>query len=910
MDSGLRRNDEEKTLECPVTGALDTGALADAVARAEAHAPFLRRTLQRHPEIPDRLGAAGLSGVLAEARAASLAQRDVRAALRRERQVVALAVALADLAGIGLDAVVEALTAFADYAVERALTAIFAERTPDAPVTGFVALALGKQGSRELNYSSDIDPILLFDPASLPRRPREEPAEAAVRIARALVGFLQEPTGDGMVLRVDLRLRPASEATPLAVPIDAAIAHYESSALPWERAAFIKARPMAGDLALGADFLAHIRPFVWRRALDFGTLSEVRGLSRRIRAHHAQGQALGPGFDLKRGRGGIREIEFFAQIHQLIHGGRDPALRTPATRDALAALAEAGWIGAGEAADLSHAYIVLRTIEHRLQMVEDQQTHRLPRDQAALDGVARLSGLADGAALVEHLRSQVDRVGSLYDGLDPPSSEGLPVAEAGLAAHLAEAGFAQAEAGAARIERWRTGPVRTTRSDAAREALEAVLPPLIAALGQSPSPDTALARFDDLVSHLPSAINLFRLLEARPQLRALLAAILAHAPSLAADLARRASLLDGLIDASALAPPPAVPEIAGALGGSTDYQDLLDRVRLGVGERRFALGAQLIGGARDPIEVGKGYARVAEAALEVLTAATVAEFEAAHGNVPGGELVILALGRLGGGVLTHASDLDLVYLFTGDFLAESDGRRPLGATTYFNRLCQRVSAAMSVPTASGSLYEIDTRLRPSGNQGMLAVSLDSFARYEQENAWTWEHMALTRARPIFGSSEARAATQAVIDAALARPRDLPTLAAEAAKMRADITRHKPPAGAYDVKLVEGGLVDAEFAIHLLQLSSHIGVLPDLIAAAAALENAGFLAKGFGAAVALLQQMLIALRLIAPDGSCPPEPSRALMAQACRLADWKALESAYAQARALIAREWRRVAGLG
>jgi len=318
----------------------------------------------------------------------------------------------------------------------------------------------------------------------------------------------------------------------------------------------------------------------------------------------------------------------------------------------------------------------------------------------------------------------------------------------------------------------------------------------------------------------------------------------------------------------------------------------------------------LIGAARDPIDIGRGYSRVAEAAVERLTAATVAAFEENHGRLPDGELVILALGRLGGGVLTHASDLDLVYLFTGDFMAESDGRRPLGATTYFNRLAQRVTAALSVATASGPLYEVDTRLRPSGGQGLLAVSLDSFARYEEENAWTWEHMALTRARPIYGSALARAATQQIVDAALRRPRDAAKLTADAAEMREQIARHKPPAGPFDVKLVPGGLVDAEFAIQLLQLRDHIGLVPDLLEAAAALEAAGLLAAGFGEAMALLQRMLILLRLIAPDGAEPPEPSRALLAHGCGAADWAALCDLYEAARTTIAAEWRRIGGLG
>ena len=882
-------------------------SLQESVALAEARSPFLRSALRRRPDIPDRLAADGLEAVLAEAQAASSADPDVARALRRERQVIALAVGLADLAGASFETVTRALSDFADRALDRAIAAAIAERY-DAPPTGFAAIALGKQGSSELNYSSDIDPILLFDPRSLPHRPREEPVEAAVRIARRVVELLQERTADGYVLRVDLRLRPASEATPLAVPIDLAITHYESSALPWERAAFIRARAVAGDQALGQGFLDHIRPFVWRRALDYGALDEMHVLSRRIRDHHVQGQRLGPGYDVKRGRGGIREVEFFAQIHQLIHGGRLPSIRVPATLDALSALSEAGLIGTEDAATLGQAYRSLRTIEHRLQMVDDQQTHRLPKERDALDNVAHLASFTDGAALIAALAPQAEAVGKLYDGLDPPDAD-TPT----LDAVLAESGFADKAAARGRIAAWREGKTRTTRSEAARVALDAVLPPLIEALGSAPAPDAALNRFDDLVERLPSAINLFRLLEARPALIGQLAAILSHAPTLAQALTRRASLLDGLIDASAFERAPSVDDLVAAWRKGErgeDYQQLLDRLRLAVGEQRFELGTQLITGAADPIEVGRGYGRVAEAALQVLGEAAVGEFESAHGRVPDGELVILALGRFGGGVMTHASDLDLIYLFTGDFLAESDGKRPLGATTYFQRLAQRVSAAMSVPTAAGPLYEVDTRLRPSGNQGLLAASVDSFARYEAESAWTWEHMALTRARPVFGSPAARAAVQKIIDQTLQHPRDAAALSADAVKMRNDIATHKPPKGPLDVKLVEGGLVDAEFAVHLLQLDRKVGLDPDLGRAIAALESAGLIAPGFGTAFALLARMLITLRLVAPDSTEPAEASRPLVAQRCGHADWDALLAAYAEARALLAQEWRRVAGLG
>ncbi|UAK24247.1 bifunctional [glutamate--ammonia ligase]-adenylyl-L-tyrosine phosphorylase/[glutamate--ammonia-ligase] adenylyltransferase [Sphingomonas nostoxanthinifaciens] len=897
-----------------VTGDIpDPAALDRAIARASATSPFLRGLIVRRGAIVERLAADGLISTLAEARAESASDSDIAHALRRERQAVALAVALADLAGASFETVTHALSDFADHALDRAISAAIAERTPGEAARGFVALALGKQGSRELNYSSDIDPILLFDPATLPRRARDDPAEAAVRIARRVVALLQERTADGYVLRVDLRLRPASEATPLAVPLGLAITHYESSALPWERAAFIRARAAAGDIVMGENFLAHIRPFVWRRALDYGAIREMRALTARIRDHHAQSQRPGPGYDLKRGRGGIREVEFFAQVHQLIHGGRMPSIRLPATLDVLPALAQAGFVAPEEASSLAEAYRVLRTIEHRLQMIDDRQTHRLPEDPLALDAVARLADLGDGDALVARLAPHIDRVGRAYDALEQDTPTGLPQATEGLDAALHASGFRDPAAARVRLADWREGRTRTTRSAAARAALEPMLPGLIAALGRAPDPDAALAQLDELVRRLPSAVNLFRLLEARPAIADQLVAILAHAPALAEELRRRASLLDGLIDASALTPPPDVATLSAAFaqaGAGGDYQAMLDGVRFAVGERRFQLGLQLIAGHADPLDVGAGYARVAEAAVETLAQATVADFERANGRIPGGELVILALGRLGGGVLTHASDLDLIYLFTGDFLAESDGARPIGATTYFNRLAQRVTAALSVPTAAGPLYPVDTRLRPSGNQGLLAVSLDSFDRYEAESAWTWEHMALTRARPIFGAASARDAAQAAIDRTLTRRHDPATLAADAIKMRGDIATHKPPAGPFDVKLIDGGLVDAEFAVHLLQLRDGVGLDPHLGVAAAALEAAGLIAAGFAEAAALLARMLVTLRLVSPTSQVPAEPSRALVAQASGARDWADLLARYDAARALIHGEWRRVAGLG
>jgi len=412
-----------------------------------------------------------------------------------------------------------------------------------------------------------------------------------------------------------------------------------------------------------------------------------------------------------------------------------------------------------------------------------------------------------------------------------------------------------------------------------------------------------------LIEHLPSAINVFRLLEARPGLFDMVMRVLAHAPRLADDLARRADLLDTLIDRSAFDLPGDVATIAARLSRAEkgdDYQCLLDAVRRRVGEMRFALGVQVIEQTHDALAIAAALSRVAEATIGVLTTATEAEFAGVHGRVPDSRLVILGLGRLGGGALTHASDLDLVFLFSGDFADESDGARPLGGTLYYTRLVQRVSVALSAPTAAGALYDVDTRLRPSGTQGPIAVTLDSFAAYQRKDAWTWEHMALCRARVIHGSDEDRAALAAIIASVLMMPRDHAVLRADVLKMRGDMARHKPAKGPLDVKLARGGLVDAEFIVHYLQLRERTAFDPDLGLAISALADAGLVPHAMRHSHDLLARLLVVVRLVAPDGAFPPEASRAIVAQACGQPDWERLIAAIAAARATIAATWQTV----
>lgn len=887
--------------------------MKDAIARARANSPFLAGLMERNPDLMAMVEASECDAALTHA--LSRTGNNVGAALRKQRQGVALVTAIADLAGIwDLTRVTRILSDFADYALDQAIAAAIEERVPGAPNQGFAVIALGKHGGRELNYSSDIDPIFLFDPKTLPHRERDDVAEAAVRYGRRVIELLSALDGDGYVFRVDMRLRPSPEVSPIVLPVEAAISYYESSALAWEQAAFIRSRVCSGDRALGDYFLSAIQPFIWRKSLDFGQLKNITAMTAQIRDHYAKGQKMGLGFDLKRGHGGIRECEFFAQAHQLIHGGRDPMLRVPDTREALTLLAAAGPITAQEAATLSSAYEQLRTFEHRLQMHSDRQTHEIPANRETADAVARLHGLADADALIAAIHPITAQVAAIYDrmvdagGSDGPrmADEGLPLEE-----QLTDLGYADPGAVMQRIKRWRSGKIRAIRSASARDAFEAVLPAIMKALAQAPDSDRAIARFDNMIEAMPSAINIFRLLEARPGLLQLVGDILSYAPTLADDLGRQSRYLDALIDTSAMDLPGDVDALLGAIErrvGDADYQSTLDIVRDYVGEKRFALGVQLIEGRSDALDIARSYAHLAEASLQTLTTATVAEFEKAHGRIPDGELVILALGRLGGEALTHASDLDLILLFTGNHLAESDGPRPLGATQYFNRLTQRVIAAMSVPTASGALYEVDTRLRPSGADGLLCASVKSFDQYQRENAWTWEHMALTRARVLFGSAAARTQVDDIVADVLHTERDVQKLRADIATMRKDMATHKPPKGDLDVKLLPGGLVDMEFIIHRLQLETHDGLMPQLGSAIDALVAAGHLPADFAKVYALLGRLLVMVRLIAPDCATPADAAQQLIAGSLGYASWDDLIAAIRDYRGVVLTEWQRLFG--
>jgi len=895
-----------------MSNAVEIADWTGALERARSFSPFLCNALDRLPDLEALLAAGDCDAALALARNAAETAGDVGVALRRERLSLSAALAIGDLAGaIPVGRVMTELSAFADRALNTAINAAIRRRVPGAEPAGMIGIALGKHGASELNYSSDIDPILLYDPETLPRRGRDEPGEAAQRYAREIVQTLSNNTAEGYVFRVDLRLRPASEVSPLAISLGAALTHYESSALAWERAAYIRSRAAAGDIEAGQAFLSSIRPFVWRRSLDFGAIDEISRLTQKIRTTYKGPLEPGPGYNVKQGRGGIREVEFFAQTHQLIHGGRDPSLRMRGTRPALDALAAAGIIASEDSQGLGDAYDRLRTIEHRLQMVNDQQTHMLPGDEA-LDNVARLGGYGDAGALLVDLRDITEFVAKRFDTLIDADQAG-PQSSAGddLTTNLGQLGFERPDRLASRVLSWSDGRYRALRSPAALSAFEAIRPALLEVLAAAPDPERAMIRWETLLERAPSVINLFRLLEARPGLFEQLIKILTLAGPLADDLGRRPELIDTLIDRSALDLPGKVPELVASMARTElhdDYEKQLDRIRIVTSEQRFALGAQLIEGAHDPLEIAAGLSRVAEAALIVAAQSAGHEFAETHGVIDNSELAIIGLGRLGGGALTHGSDLDIIYVFSGSHEWESNGTRPLGATLYYNRLAQRVGAALSVPTAQGALYEVDTRLRPQGAQGPLAVSAESFGRYQKEDAWTWEHMALTRARVLHGSPKVRDEIEQIVAAVLNQPRDPEKLRGDVLSMRNEMAAHKPARGPFDAKLQRGGLVDLEFLTHYLQLRERTAFHPDPRKAIGDLVSAGLIGGELLDAYDLMTRLLVSSRLLAPDLEKPAAGPAAVLAQSCRCDDLDQLLHRLAASRQSVAANWKEIFG--
>lgn len=774
--------------------------LAGLIAR-EGH--WLSHVLAAEPEDT-------VTDLIAEV--ADLPPAELDTGLRRLKRRAALIVALADLGGVWpLHAVTQAWTDFADACLSMALsTHVAAEarrgKLPGMHVegaardgAGMVALAMGKMGAGELNYSSDIDLICLFDDDRFDPADVMEARAGFIRATRRIAASLGDTTAEGYVFRTDLRLRPDASATPVCISMTAAERYYEAEGRSWERSAYIKARPAAGDVLAGTRFLEAIKPFVWRRHLDFAMVQDTMDMRQRIKDHKGlHGDLKLEGHNMKLGRGGIREIEFFAQTRQLVAGGRDPSLRSRRTVKALAALARAGWIPREVGAELAELYARHREVEHRIQMIDDAQTHDLPKGSEGFDRLSRLCGEVDTARFRERLAEDLRRVEQLTSDLFQPSR---PVARPSL-----EITPAQAEI----VARWPGYPA--LRSERGRVIFERLKPELLVRFQSAARPDEALGNFDRFLRGLPAGVQLFSLFDANPPLVDLIVDICATAPGLSRYLSRHPGVLDAVLDGRFFATWPKATglraELAHMLEGR-DYEAQLDLARRWQKDWHFRIGVHQLRGLIDPEEASGQYTDLADAVLGALWPVVCAEIARRHGPPPGVGGAVVGMGSLGSGRMSAASDLDLIVIYDAAGMELSDGRRPLDPRGWYAKATKSLITALSAPTAAGKLYEVDMRLRPSGRQGPVATAVAGFASYQRDEAWTWEHMALTRARVVAGPDPLATEIEAIRCAVLAEKAVPGTVLTDAAEMRARLAAAGRSGTTWAVKDGPGGMQDIE-----------------------------------------------------------------------------------------------------
>ncbi len=826
------------------------------------NSPFLTDAMFAEPETVRKFFENGadttFDQIIADLTSAAPSNRSaLMVQLRRARRRVALISALADIAGLWpLDRVTGVLSRFADTAASLALGLALKEliekgelKLPDdedaVAKAGLIVLGMGKLGAFELNYSSDIDLIILFDPTRFVPAGKESAMALAVRVARTLVYILEHRTKDGYVFRTDLRLRPHPPGQPLALSVEDAELYYERFGQNWERAALIKARVIAGDKEAGDCFLKNISPFLWRKHLDYAAIRDIHAIKRQINSHRGHGRLRVHGHDLKVGRGGIREIEFFVQTQQLILGGRVPELRLCGTIETLDKLVETRWLDEPIADDLKEAYVFFRTIEHRLQMIADKQTHQLPEDDETFAEIATFMGADSPENFAEQIRLRLEAVERHYAALFESSLDlggGGALVFTGTEDDpetlktLQNMGFNKPAETAQMVRAWHHGHIRATRTPRARELLTELMPELLRALGDQADPDAAFQRFDQFMQSLPAGVQLFSLFRANPKLLALVADLMGTAPRLADHLSRHVGLFDTMLAPDFFEPLPSPADLGAdferAIKQADDLQDVLDATRRWVQAREFQVGMQILLGQSDGAEASLTLTTIAEIVIRQLLPKVEKWLAAQHGRIEKSGFAVLGLGKLGSKELSIGSDLDLIFVFDADEKARSDGDRPLPAATYFARLGQRLVSALTAKTAEGSLYEIDTRLRPSGNLGPVACSIGSFERYQIESAQTWEHQALTRCRVVAGPAGLKGKVETAVKAALVKPRDPDRLAGDVRVMRLRIFKEHGSDDPWNLKHARGGLVEAEFLAQYLQLryaAEHPAILtPDTI----------------------------------------------------------------------------------
>ncbi|MBL1438001.1 MAG: bifunctional [glutamine synthetase] adenylyltransferase/[glutamine synthetase]-adenylyl-L-tyrosine phosphorylase [Rhodobacteraceae bacterium] len=731
--------------------------------------------------------------------------------LRIAKRRGALLIALADVGGLWtLEPVTSALTRLAEAAVKTGLQFLVDAEAARGKLSadpkeaaGMFALAMGKMGAYELNYSSDIDLIILFDETRHPPEIWGELRAVFIRITKRLIKLLSENTAQGYVFRTDLRLRPDASVTPVCIATEPAENYYESLGRTWERAAFIKARTCAGAIGAGEAFLQRLEPFIWRRFLDYAAIEDAHDMRLRIREHkRLHGPLMAAGHDMKLGQGGIREIEFFAQTQQIILGGKDRGLRMRGTVDALNALAGKGFVPKSVAQDLAKAYYAHRTLEHRIQMLDDAQTHKIPVDNEKRRQLAMLCGFE---TLTEFEADTEARLESVHQIIEAFFNDG-PEAE------IADVSWRAPERAAEITQRWQTYPaLRSTRGQRIFNQLK---PQILASLCRAQNPDEALIQFDNFLRGLPAGVQVFSLFRANPDLLEMLIDICTMAPDLARYLGRNPRVLEAVISAEFFKQLPPLStlkaELLDELSHCTDYEQHLDATRIWAQEQRFRVGVHLLRGIAGAEETARAYSNIAEACVAGLFDVVAQNFSLRHGPPPGKGAAVVAMGKLGSREMTVSSDLDLIVVYDPDGATDSNGDRPLAVQTYYARFTQALVSALTVSTSKGGLYDVDMRLRPSGRQGPVATSLSAFEHYQHSEAWVWEHMALLRSRVVAGP--VARALQAVIQNVLSSPQDKAKVLTNLQEMRVRLADAKANTSVWDVKNGAGGLMDIELLL--------------------------------------------------------------------------------------------------
>ncbi len=785
---------------------------------ALAETPFLLELIAKGP-------APVFGGILDELRE-RLAQEPDRdrlmSGLRIARRRVALLVALADITGLWpLDRLTEALTSFADAAISSALCHLLRAAAArgdlhltheDAPeeACGLTVLAMGKHGARELNYSSDIDLIVLFDPIRIDYRGKRGLQEDLVRLTRELIAILEQRTAEGYVFRTDLRLRPDPGSTPVAMPVAAALTYYQTRGQSWERAAMIKARPAAGDVDLGTHLMDQLSYFVWRDSLDFWSLRDIQAIKQQINAHKAGGSISALGHNVKLGRGGIREIEFFAQSQQLVHGGRDPYVRCIKTVDALTTLAEAGHVDESVAEALVESYEFLRQLEHRLQMVEDQQTQTLPTREDGLADIAAFMAYDDSAALAESLLGHLERVHGHYTGLfdSLPSAEGQgalrldgEVPDEATGQTLISMGFRDAAAVFDCFRGWRSDCPVALESERARRELKQLAPRLIEACGHAADPDACFFAFDRFLRSLPEGVHFLSMLGASPSLIALLTEILDTAPALADDLARYPRRLEAALTPGFHGPLPdrrlLRADLRETMGGAGSFEEASVAAARWVHDHRLQVAVALLRQRVDGAQAGQLLSDLAESLVRCLTEWLERDLLARGELAARPSLAILAWGPLATRDLTLHARLGLRFLHASGTSAGEEG---------VTELAVRVLEAMGAETAEGRMFA----LLPNGDEA-ATTSLSDLRRHCEAPPPHPDSRARSTLRVVFaaddlaqpiadildgrqmpaGRNEDPVAPKtspydlAVLDAALDRLTDAADCEAEQAKLRAE-----------------------------------------------------------------------------------------------------------------------------